>query len=450
MSPIDQQAAIAEIARLATPLGGDDDGLDRLLDRVGGADVVMLGEATHGTAEFYEWRSRITRRLVAEHGFGFVAVEGDWPDAAMIDRFVRGVVSGPEDAADARSLLGRLDRWPTWMWANEEVASLMDWMTNFNGLRASGAQVRFHGLDMYSLYKSISAVLEYLADVDPELEAVARDRYACFDSHRPDEIEYARSALRLPHGCESQAVANLMDLLALRLPADRPDGRELFDAQQNARVVRDADRYYRTMLRGDARSWNIRDTHMLETLDQLLLHGASSDGGAARRGIVWAHNTHVGDYRATDMVANGYINLGGLARERYGEAAVALVGFGTHGGSVIAAPAWDGPTTSMPVPPARPGSYEDALHAARARVGADDLLLVFDDLARHGPLSRVAGHRAIGVVYDPAHEARGNYVPTALTDRYDAFIFIDRTEGLHPLPATADVREMPETWPSGV
>lgn len=444
MSRLDPQAVAQELERVAHPLHGRDD-LDPLIDRVAGARVVMLGEATHGTAEFYDWRRRITQRLIDEHGFGFVAVEGDWPDAAMIDEWLRG--DGRSAAEPAHELLGRLDRWPTWMWANEQVAALIDWIADRNAGRDLSGKVRFHGLDVYSLFKSISAVLRYLEGVDPKLAVEASERYACFESHRPDEVEYARSALRMPPGCEREAVEMLAELEGLQPAAG--DGVQLFDARQNAMVVRNADRYYRTMLRGDERSWNVRDSHMLDTLDQLLTSGASIDGVGPRRGIVWAHNTHIGDYRATDMAADGYVNLGGLARERWGETAVALVGFGTHSGSVIASPAWDGPVLSMEVPAARPGSYEDILHDCGPGGRGSDFTIVFDERSAAGALSMPAGHRAIGVVYDPRHEGRSNYVPTSLSRRYDAFVFVDRTSALDPLPVTFDPNEIPETWPSG-
>lgn len=434
-----------EVDRLARPLR---DGVDELAAAIADAKVVMLGEATHGTAEFYDWRREITKILIAEHGFGFVAVEGDWPDAAMIDDWVRH--AGADATIDeARAVLRRLDRWPTWMWANQEIAELAVWLARYNASRLSAEQARFHGLDVYSLYKSISAVLQYLRSVDSELAAVAARRYECFEAYRPDEILYARAALHMPPGCEEEAIANLVDLNKLRVSNGGRNGARLFDARQNALVVRNADRYYRTMLHGDERSWNVRDEHMIETLDRLLSQGGSSDGVGPKRGIVWAHNTHIGDYLFTDMTDYGYVNLGGMARERYGEDQVALVGFGTFEGSVIASHAWDGPATVMPVPQARPGSYEFELHSAAATEG-EDFFMVFDDDARGGPLSERAGHRAIGVVYDPAHEGRSNYVPTSLANRYDAFVFVHETQALHPLAVEFEPHEIPETWPSGV
>lgn len=435
-----------EVLRAARPLRGRED-LSPLIESIADSEVVMLGEATHGTKEFYELRAEITRRLVHDHDFDFVAVEGDWPDAALIDRFVRGAPDPDErDLHGGRDVLARLDRWPTWMWANEEVAILVDWMRHFNDLHAPDRQVRFHGLDIYSLYKSISAVIAYLEDIDAPIADEVRERYGCFELHSPDEIAYARSTLHFPRGCATQAVDNLRALLAVQVPAGRPNGIELFGARQNARVVRDADRYYRTMLHGNVDSWNIRDRHMMETLELLL----AGEGAGRKRAVVWAHNTHIGDYRATDMASHGLVNLGGLARERLGRSAVALVGFGTHAGRVVASHAWDGPTVSVEVPPARPGSYEFAMHAVGDKVGSSDMFFIFDEKARSGPLASVADHRAIGVVYDPRHESRGNYVPTALAERYDAFVFVDQSRALHPLATSADRQEIPETYPSGV
>lgn len=420
---------------------------DEIAEATAGARVVMLGEATHGTTEFYGWRRVVSQRLIERHGFRFIAVEGDWPDCHKIDEYACGREAGGSD--DPITVLASFDRWPTWMWANEQVWRLMTWMREFNASRPAHDQVRFHGLDVYSLYKSIDAVLGYLESVDPVLYQAAADRYECFGPYDRDEIGYARATLRLPRGCGEEAVAMLVELLA-RQSDTAAGGSELFDAQQNARVVRNAEHYYSTMLHGDVNSWNIRDRHMIETLDALLRSGGSADGAQPRRGIVWAHNTHIGDYRATDMDAAGYVNLGGLARESYGPENVSLVGFGTYQGTVTAGRAWDAPAQRMPVPPARLGSYEDAFERSRAWSGVDDFALIFDSDARSGPLAEVAGHRAIGVVYNPEHESRGNYVPTSLAERYDVFVHVRDTTALVPLPTALDTHEIPETWPSGV
>jgi erythromycin esterase-like protein len=422
--------------------------LDAMADAIADARVVMLGEATHGTTQFYDWRRRISQRLIERHGFGFIAVEGDWPDCGKIDDFVCGRdVRDVDDDDDPRAVLSSFDRWPTWMWANEEVVRLMTWMRGVNQSRLDQDKARFHGLDVYSLYRSIDAVLRYLETVEPELAQTAAQRYACFGAYEGDEIAYARSTMSLPEGCADEAVQTMVDLLSLNARSGSADD-ELFDAQQNARIVHNAERYYRTMLHGDAQSWNIRDQHMLETLELLVKRGGSS-GEQPRRGIVWAHNTHIGDYRATDMAAAGYVNLGGLARERFGRDEVELVGFSTRAGTVTAAFAWDASAQAMPVPPAKQGSYEHALHVAGEEIGPD-LALLFDDAARGGPLASVAGQRAIGVVYDPAEEPRRNYVPTSLAERYDAFAFVHDSSALTPLPTKLDPREIPETWPSGV
>ncbi|HEV7918939.1 MAG TPA: erythromycin esterase family protein, partial [Solirubrobacterales bacterium] len=449
VSPADRDQAVREIVRLARPAASDHD-FDVLAAELAGPRVVMLGEASHGTSEFYSTRFRISQRLIAEHEYRFIGVEGDWPECKKIDDYVCGRdVEGVErDNDDPRDVLATFDRWPTWMWANAEVAELMAWMREFNAGRPIDQQARFHGLDIYSLYKSIDAVLRFLEDYDPDLAREAAERYACFEPYDRDEISFARSTMQLPQGCSDEAVAIMLELLSLHTDATG-EGQSLFDAQQNARVVRNAERYYRTMLRGDASSWNIRDRHMLETLDRLLQTGASADGAHPKRGIVWAHNTHIGDYRATDMAGAGYVNLGGLARESYGRHNVELVGLSTYQGTVIAARAWDARAERMPVPRARPDSYEATFHVAGELVGKDDFVMKFDDAARNGPFAEVTGHRAIGVVFDPDREAH-NYVPTLLAERYDDVAFIHDTEALQPVPTAIDPHEVPLTWPTGV
>lgn len=433
--------AVAAVAAEAVPLRDPDD-LDAIVARCARASVVMLGEATHGTSEFYRRRALLSRRLIEEHGFDFIAVEGDWPDAHTIDRYIRGV----GDDADAHATLRRFDRWPTWMWANSEVAELVESLREHNAGRPHGRQVGFYGLDVYSLFESIHAVVEYLATVDPALAALARERYACFGAFRGDEIAYARAALVLGDDCAAAAVAMLSDLLAIRLNGRDDD---LLDARQNARVVYNAERYYRTMIHGNVRSWNVRDRHMLETLDQLVRR---RDGRGGRgRGIVWAHNTHVGDYRATEMARFGQLNLGGLARDHFGHDNVALIGLTTYSGGVIAARAWDAPHETMRVPAARGDSHDALLHElTRSGVGHPDFALALDTPAAHALFSRVRGQRAIGVVYDPALDALRNYVATDLRSRYDAVIHFDQSTPVTPLGVPFARDQLPEAFPSGV
>ena len=415
---------------LAVPLGRTL-GFQRLIDHVKGKQVVFLGESTHGSEEFYFWRKLVTLELLHNHGFKFVAVEADWPDAARFDDYIRLGRGGA-----AATVAASLSRWPTWMWANLEVADLVESMRT--------TRAGFYGLDVYSLFTSIAAVSDYVRRQAPRIALDVLRRYACFEPFGEDEIAYARSLLANPAGCEEEVMENLVELLGERLTVDGGIGREraLFSAQQNARIVRNAERYYRAMLGGDAGSWNIRDRHMQETLDQLVeFHGG--------KGIVWAHNTHIGDYHATSMLEAGYVNLGGLARAAYGPDAVALVGFDTYRGEVTASHAWDGPTQLLPLPPANPGSLAAYLHQLIEGVREPGLVLTWARGSAPSALARAVPQRAIGVVYDPDHEQRSNYVPTELTRRYDALVFVDRTSGLREIPASFRHEKIPETWPTG-
>ncbi|SFQ48238.1 Erythromycin esterase homolog [Amycolatopsis arida] len=421
-----------DVRRDALPLHGQED-LDPLLARVGDARHVLIGEASHGTSEFYRWRAELTRRLIAEHGFSFVAVEGDWPDCHRLHCCVAGAPEVPGDPAEV--LLG-FDRWPRWMWANEEVLEFARWLRAFNA-RRDGPPVGFHGLDVYSLWDSLRAVLGYLREHEPEHVDTALAAFRCFEPYREDPQAYGFASTVVPDTCVDEVVRLLRRLREQvdDLPAAGLDPR--FVARQNAEVVAGAERYYREMVRGDRRSWNVRDHHMTDTLDRLL-----EAYGPGAKSVVWAHNTHVGDARATDMAAAGLVNIGQLARERYGAGDVALVGFGTYEGSVIAGDFWGGPQRRMAVPEAGAGSLEALLH----EVGTDVLILLD---APRGWAGQVRGHRAIGVVYDPRRERRGNYVPTVPARRYDAFLFCDRTSALRPLHATEPVPGEAETYPTG-
>lgn len=424
----DDESIAACLADKALPLRSDWD-LAPLLDRIGDARVVMLGESSHGTQEFYDWRRRVTQRLIRERGFNFVAVEGDWPDAEGLNNYIS---RGQGDSA--YEVLSKYSRWPTWMWANTAVVELAEWMRSHNAHTAAEKSCGFYGLDIYSLFESIESILRHVRELDPFLEKRISDYYSCFEPYNRNEISYARSTLIYPEGCIDEVVHALQELMEARVA---------FEVEQNARVIRNAERYYRAMMRADANSWNIRDTHMMDTLDQLLeQHGPRS------KAVVWAHNTHIGDYRFTDMVDDGSVNIGGLARERYGADKVVLIGFGTHRGYVTASRAWDGPTQTLRVPHARPGSYEDLFEQACAKKALPQCLLLFDERDHTTGLAEVRGHRAIGVVYDPDHERWGNYVPTSMSKRYDAFCFIRETSALTALPTQVDRTEIPETWPS--
>jgi erythromycin esterase-like protein len=429
---------VDSIARVQHRLHGPDD-LDALIDRIGDRRIVLLGEASHGTSEFYTWRHHISERLIRDSGFSFIAVEGDWPDCYHLNRYVKDM---PGAGASAREVAHAFDRWPTWMWANEEVVDLIEWLRAHNDTLPPEARVGFYGLDVYSLWESMESVVHYLERVDPGAAALARRAYGCFDPYHQDVQAYARATALVPTSCEKEAVRALVELRG-RAAAYREDGREAyFNAEQNALVARNAERYYRAMVMGGSDSWNLRDTHMIETLDRLLAHY-----GAGAKAIVWEHNTHVGDARATDMARAGLVNVGQLAREEWGNDDVYIVGFASHRGSVIAGDEWGAPMESMRVPEAAVGSWEAVLHDA----GAYDKLIFMSDLQDDEDAGKTRGHRAIGVVYDPEWERAGNYVPTRMTERYDALIYIDESHGLEPLHMTPhDEGEPPETYPSGM
>ena len=422
--------SLDEIRRLASPLNESDD-LDRLLARIGDARFVLLGEASHGTAEYYRWRAEITRRLVVERGFSFVAVEGDWPDCFRVNRWVKGRAEQDRSAA---AVLAEYERWPTWMWANTEVASFITWLRDHN--RATGAKVGFYGLDVYSLWDSLRTVSGYLERHHPDSLESARSAFACFEPYGEDAQQYAWATRLVPTSCERVVVDLLVAVHRRAASLDGEPEAEL-DAVQNAEVLAGAERYYRTMVRADDESWNVRDCHMADTLDRLLAHH-----GNQAKAVVWEHNTHIGDARATTMGVAGMVNVGQLVRERHEDDGVVLVGFGGHHGTVMAAEAWGAPMRTMDVPPAPEGTHEALLHEA---LGHNALLVFAAD--RTGPwLGRSRGHRAIGVVYRPERD-RGNWVPTVMGRRYDAFCSFEATRALHPLASANPHGGEPETYP---
>ena len=428
-----------EVRNLAGPLRDPSD-LDPLIRRIGDARVVLLGEASHGTHEYYTWRAALTRRLVQEKGFSFVAVEGDWPDCYRLNRFVKAYRDAPDQPAEA---LDTFRRWPTWMWANEEVKHLIDWMRGHNDGQPDDRKVGFYGLDVYSLWDSLHEVMGFLRKRDPAAFASARRALQCFEPYGEEAQEYARATLYGHESCRDEVVELLRRVRAGVEAADG-DGRDgPFVAEQNALVVKNAEAYYRAMVRSDNESWNVRDRHMAETLDRLLRHH-----GPRAKAVVWEHNTHIGDARFTDMADGGEVNIGQLARERYGENATVLVGFGSYRGTVIAGDSWDAPWKEMRVPPAREDTWEDVLHRALGR----DALFVFP-AQPSDEMAGWRGHRAIGVVYRPQYERYGNYVPTVLPRRYDAFLYVDQSKALRPLfrPGEAELpEEAPESFPTGV
>ncbi len=425
----------------AMPLQKTPHDFDALLDRIGDARIVMLGEASHGTAEFYAIRAQITQRLIVEKGFTMVAIEGDWPDAARVNRFVTGdsrMANGaPRTALES---LSGFQRFPTWMWRNTIILDFVDWLREHNA-RHPERMTHFYGLDVYSLHSSIAEVLRYLEAVDPPAAAKARERYACFEPFQ-DTQTYALSAHYLAETCEDQVVSTLLDLQRRRGDYEtRTSPEAVLDAELNALAALNAERYYRQMVYGGAVTWNLRDHHMVDVLNRLLKHM-----GPDSKAVLWEHNSHIGDFRATYEGRSGHVNVGQLVREQFGDRSFA-VGFGTHRGTVTAAPEWDGPHTYMPVPAAREHSYEAIFHEA----GFDRFYL---DL--QAPLLESGGgwlfgtheERAIGVVYHPQRERWGNYVPSRLANRYDAYLFFDETLAVEPL----DPIEPPglETYPEGL
>lgn len=432
----DTDALAERVRHAARPLESSEH-LDPLLDAIGDARFVLLGEASHGTSEYYTWRTELSKRLIREKGFSFIGVEGDWPDCYRVNRYVKGYADAGRSAEE---VLHAFERWPTWMWANREVVALAEWMHEHNRSLPPGQQAGFYGLDVYSLWESMSAVVEYLERIDPEAARAARRAYSCFDPYYDDVQEYARATALVPTSCEDEAVA-MLGALRGRAQAYSEDGRDAyFNAEQNALVARDAERYYRTMVRGGPTSWNVRDHHMVDTLDRLMEHH-----GRSAKAIVWEHNTHVGDARATDMARAGMVNVGQLLRQRHSGGAVALVGFASHRGTVLAASAWGAPEEAFTMPEAQVGTLEALLHDTLGKAA----VLVFPD-DRSGPwLSSWMGHRAIGVVYNRHHET-GNYVPTRIGGRYDALLWLERTSALRPLHHEPSPTEPElETEPTG-
>lgn len=431
--------AVDGIRALARPLNDPAADLDPLLERIGDARYVLLGEASHGTHEYYRWRDEISRRLIVEHGFSFVAVEGDWPACYEVNRCVKHDADAPARPVE---VLEAFDRWPTWMWANHEIATFTEWLRGHNTDRDPADAVGFYGLDVYSLWESMREILGYLEQHEPEHVAAAVQAWRCFEPYREDPQEYARATRLVPTSCEDAVVALLTELRRALHDGDRDSKLDArFNAEQNAEVAAGAERYYRAMIRGGGESWNVRDHHMTDTLDRLMRHQ-----GPSAKAIVWAHNTHIGDARATDMADAGMVNLGQLVRERHADEGVVLVGFGGFEGSVIAGDAWGAPMERMPVPPARPGSLEASLQEA----GVGRSLFVFPAAGKPDWLRDTRDHRAIGVVYHPHLERYGNYVPTVLGQRYDAFCFFDDTSALRPLHLEP-VKQAAEaeTFPSG-
>ncbi|RPD47052.1 erythromycin esterase family protein [Hymenobacter sediminis] len=409
------EVPVTGVSRLET-----EQDLDPLLTQLGTARYALLGEASHGTAEFYTWRATLSKRLIQEKGFTMIGVEGDWPDLYELNRYVKGTSS----ATSARQVLTTFSRWPTWLWANEEVAMFAEWLRIYNQNQPASRKVGFFGLDVYSLWSSLENIRTNFAEADATTLGAVDAALQCLQPYSRNEEAYGQATLQGAN-C-APAIAAVLAAVRNQMKALPPTHEGAFNAEQNALVAVNAERYYRAAFRSNTESWNIRDRHMMETINRLMnLYGPDA------KIAVWQHNTHVGDARYTDMAQYGEVNVGQLTREQHASEGVYAVGMGTYEGTVIAARSWGAPTATMRVPAARAGSWEALMHAREPR----NKLVLLSEWRKEPALTQSRGHRAIGVVYDPGQET-GNYVPSDLPNRYDAFLFIDQTQALHPLPAT--------------
>ena len=442
--PEKHQSVSQLIARQAETFDAiDRANLDGLMHRIGDARVVLLGEASHGTSEFYRMRARITQELITQKGFNIIGLESDWPDTSLVDQQVRGWQGAPLRTP-------AFSRFPTWMWRNREMQEFIHWLAQHNQkFEAFEDRVGIHGLDLYSLYNSIGAVLDYLDRVDPEAAAVARVRYGCFSPWEKDPATYGRAAITgQMKDCETEVVATLKDLLDKQMGYLKNDGVAYFDAAHNARVVQNAEQYYRVMYQGSRESWNLRDQHMYDTLQSLLSHGCED-----AKAVVWAHNSHVGNASATEMGLRGEYNIGQLVRQDYGDAAY-VIGFGTDHGTVAAASNWDDPVEFKSVRPSHADSYERLCHEA----GHPSFLLPLRPRERadggndlRDALTEPHLERAIGVIYRPETELLSHYFQACLPLQFDEYIWFDDTRAVEPLPVHEPSRgELPETYPFGL
>jgi erythromycin esterase-like protein len=442
MADKDDRDAIEIVRRAAIWFEPAPDGFGALMDTIGEARLVLIGEASHGTHEFYRARAELTKALILRKGFNVVAVEADWPDAYRVNRWVQHASGDP----DAETALGDFTRFPRWMWRNRDVVAFLEWLHGHNGPREAASRVGFYGLDLYSLHTSIEAVLKYLEKVDPAAAERARYRYRCFEEFGEDTQAYGYAAsFDLSRSCEDDVVAQLVELRRRAAEYAARDGRvaedDYFFAEQNARLVRNAEKYYRAMFGGRVESWNLRDTHMMETLQALLAHTRHVAGDA--RAVVWAHNSHLGDARATQMGDGGELNLGELVREAYGSRA-RLIGFSTHSGMVTAASNWGDPAERKRVRPSLAGSYERLFHDT----GVDRFQLLLGEPSAREALAAPRLERAIGVIYRPETERMSHYFRARLPDQFDAILHIDETRALEPLELwSRDEADLPETYP---
>ncbi|WP_338472967.1 erythromycin esterase family protein [Niallia sp. XMNu-256] len=393
--------------------------LKPLVQKASEAKYVLFGEASHGTSEFYRIRSDLTKQLIQEHGFSFIAVEGDWPACYEVNRYIKGMA--PEYSSAQDVLTKAFNRWPTWMWANTEIVELIDWLYHYNQSQ-SGKKIGFYGLDVYSLWESLDAIVDYLEKINSPVLEKALKAIECFETHERKPEKYGVAAAFYGEDCMNE-VRELLQTMTQNKQVDYDDEESFLNMKINAIVASNAEHYYHTMITDDNESWNIRDRHMVEAL-----HHIREFYGPNAKGIVWEHNTHIGDARATDMANEGMVNVGQLTREKYGDDEIYAIGFGTYQGTVIAAKKWGDPPEVMPVPKGKAESWEEALH----HTGLGDQYVIFTEENR-GAFQDTIGHRAIGVVYHPDYEQYGNYVPSRLSERYNAFIHVDKTKALSPL-----------------
>jgi erythromycin esterase-like protein len=393
--------------------------LEPFINAIGDAKYVLLGESSHGTSEYYTLRAELTKRLIKEKGFSFIAVEGDWPACQSINHYIKGFNHIKKDAEE---ILEAFDRWPTWMWANREIIDLIEWLRNYNEHNTKKEKVGFYGLDVYSLWESMDEILRYLEKNNLPGLNEARNAFSCFEPFNRNHESYAVSAGYLSENCIDEALELLSSIRKNKwIFTDNQESS--LNMEVNALVTANAEKYYRTMVKSDSESWNIRDRHMVEALEAVMkFYGDNA------KVIVWEHNTHVGDARATDMFNEGMVNVGQLIREQTDEKDVFILGFGTYSGTVIAATEWGADLKITEVPQAQVGSWEYLMH----KVGSFNKYLIFNEDNRKN-FTTMIGHRAIGVVYRPEYEHLGNYVPSSMCNRYDGFIFIDQTSALHPL-----------------
>lgn len=403
-----------------------------LADRISDKKFVLIGEATHGTSEFYILRALITQYLIQNHGFNYVVVEGDWPDIYKINQYVKSYTDKYNNAVD---VVKEFRRWPTWMWANWEVVAFIEWLKSFND--SSKNKVGFYGMDVYSLWESLETIMNYVKENDPENLETAKNAYYCFEPYGKDAEKYAWSTSLVSESCEKEALELLVAMNKEKEQVDDPEAK--FNAEQNALVVRNAERYFRTMIRGGENSWNIRDDHMFQTIRRL-----ESFYGNGAKGIVWAHNTHIGDARATSMAQRDLFNIGQLIRQNYSIRNTHLIGFGTYNGSVIAADEWGEKAKVKVIPAAIEESWETYI---RDKFDKQDVLI---EDTYSSEYDVIKGQRAVGVVYEPAYDSAGNFVPTNLAKRYDSFIYIDETNSLHPLGNEPKEIAPPDTYPWGL